>query len=157
MPACMHGLSICSNYEYQYQIHKVQHTSKKGMQPLVSNSMVKLTLSYTACIWEKKLCSCPVGPAVSANCDVVFNKFVSFYCCIRVIELLKLLASANYCSLPLMLNLMHICEILRATLQGRNDVRWRPGQESSLAAPMFEAEVFRKQMYYIEESTCDIV
>jgi len=27
-----------------------------------------------------------------------------------------------------------------------------PGQEASLAPPMFEPEVFRKQMYCIEES-----
>jgi len=53
--ACMHGLSICSNYEYQYQIRKVQQTLRKGMQPLVSNTMVKLILSYTAFIWEKTL------------------------------------------------------------------------------------------------------
>jgi len=33
-----------------------------------------------------------------------------------VTELLKLLASENCCSLPLMLNLMYICEILRATV-----------------------------------------
>ena len=41
-------------------------------------------------------------------------------------------------------------------VQGRNEVRWRPGQKTSLA-PLFEPEVFWKQMYYIEESTCDIV
>jgi len=40
--------------------------------------------------------------------------------------------------------------------QGRNEVRWCPGQEASLA-PMFEPEIFRKQMYCIDESTCDIV
>jgi len=51
----MHGLPICSNYEYQYQIRKIQQTSRKGMQPLVSNSMVKLTLLYMALIWEKIL------------------------------------------------------------------------------------------------------
>jgi len=38
------------------------------MQPLVSNSMVKLTLSYTTFIWEKNS-SFPVGHAVSVNCD----------------------------------------------------------------------------------------
>jgi len=34
-----------------------------------------------------------------------------------------------------------------------------PGQEASLATgvPMFGPKVFRKQMYGIEESTCDIV
>jgi len=41
--------------------------------------------------------------------------------------------------------------------QGRNEVRRRPGQEASLAPPMFEPEVFRKQMNCMEESTCDIV
>jgi len=69
---CMHGLSICSNYEYQCQIRKVHQTSRKGMQLLVYNSTVKLTLLYTAFIWEK-LSSCPVGHAVGVNCDVVFN------------------------------------------------------------------------------------
>jgi len=32
-----------------------------------------------------------------------------------------------------------------------------PGARSNFGAPMFELEVFRKQMYCIEESTCDIV
>jgi len=32
-----------------------------------------------------------------------------------------------------------------------------PGARSKFGAPMFEPEVFRKQMYCIEESTCDIV
>jgi len=41
--------------------------------------------------------------------------------------------------------------------QGHNEVRWRPGQEASLAPPMFETEVCRKLMYCIEGSTCDIV
>ena len=41
--------------------------------------------------------------------------------------------------------------------QGRNEVTWRPGQEAKLTSPMFGPEVFRKQMYCIEESTCDIV
>ena len=54
---CVHGLSIYSNYEYQYQIRKVQRISRKGMQPLVFNSKVKLTLLYLAFISEK-LSSC---------------------------------------------------------------------------------------------------
>ena len=32
-----------------------------------------------------------------------------------------------------------------------------PGTRSKFGAPMFETEVFRKQMYCIEESTHDIV
>ena len=32
-----------------------------------------------------------------------------------------------------------------------------PGARSKFGAPMFEPEVFRKQMYCTEESTCDIV
>jgi len=36
--------------------------------------------------------------------------------------------------------------------QGSNEDRWRPGQEASFGAPMFEPEV----LYGIEESTCDI-
>jgi len=32
-----------------------------------------------------------------------------------------------------------------------------PGARSKFGAPMFETEVFRKQMYCIEECTCDIV
>jgi len=35
---------------------------------------------------------------------------------------------------------------------GRNEVRWHPGARSKFGAPMFEPEVFRKQMYSIEES-----
>jgi len=42
-------------------------------------------------------------------------------------------------------------------VSGANEFRWRPGKETSLAPPMFEPEVFRKQMYCIEESTCNIV
>ena len=38
----------------------------------------------------------------------------------------------------------------------RSEVRWRTGQEATLA-PAFEPEVFRKQMYCIEESACDTV
>ena len=36
--------------------------------------------------------------------------------------------------------------------QGRNEVSWR-----KFGAPIFEPEVFRKQIHCIEESTCDIV
>jgi len=32
-----------------------------------------------------------------------------------------------------------------------------PGAGSRFGAPMFEPEIFRKQMYSIEESICDIV
>jgi len=32
-----------------------------------------------------------------------------------------------------------------------------PGARSKLGAPMFEPEFFRKHMYCIKESTCDIV
>jgi len=32
-----------------------------------------------------------------------------------------------------------------------------PGARSNLGVPMFEPEDFRKQMYSIEESTCDIL
>ena len=39
---------------------------------------------------------------------------------------------------------------------GANEVRWRPGQEASLA-PACSKQVFRKQMYCTEESICDIV
>jgi len=52
-------------------------------------------------------------------------------------------------------------------LQGRNEVRWRPGQEASLAPPCSNLQVLRKQICcwrkYLrhccdfEESTCDIV
>ena len=48
--------------------------------------------------------------------------------------------------------------------QGRNKVRWRPGQKTNSAppwskftAPMVKSEFFRRQIYRIEESTCDIV
>ena len=48
--------------------------------------------------------------------------------------------------------------------QGRKEVIWSPGQKTSLAppwskfgAPMVESEFFRRQIYCIEESTCDIV
>jgi len=32
-----------------------------------------------------------------------------------------------------------------------------PGARSKFGTPMFEPEVFRKQIYFIKESTCDIV
>jgi len=32
-----------------------------------------------------------------------------------------------------------------------------PGARSNFGAPIFEPEVFQKQMYCIKESTCDIV
>jgi len=32
-----------------------------------------------------------------------------------------------------------------------------PGARSKFGSPVFEPEVFRKQMYCIEESACDIV
>jgi len=32
-----------------------------------------------------------------------------------------------------------------------------PGSRSNFGAPVFEPEAFRKQIYCIEESTCDIV
>jgi len=32
-----------------------------------------------------------------------------------------------------------------------------PGARSKFVVPMFEPKFFRKQMYYIEENTCDIV
>jgi len=53
MQTCMHRFSISSNYEYQYQIRKVQQTSRKGMQPLVSNSMVKLNIIIHSVYWGK--------------------------------------------------------------------------------------------------------
>jgi len=40
--------------------------------------------------------------------------------------------------------------------QGCNEVRWRPGQEASLA-PSCSKQVFRKQMHRIKRSTCDII
>ena len=46
---------------------------------------------------------------------------------------------------------------LSVSEQGGNEARWRPGQEASLAPPMFEREAFRKQSYRIQRSTCDIV
>jgi len=46
--------------------------------------------------------------------QAVFNKFLSFCCCIRVIELLNLLAIENCYSLTLMSNLMYIFEIRKA-------------------------------------------
>jgi len=41
-------------------------------------------------------------------------------------------------------------------VQGRNEVRWGLGKETSLA-PMFKSDVFRKQMYCFEKSAYDIV
>jgi len=39
--------------------------------------------------------------------------------------------------------------------QGRNEVRWRPGQEARSATPCSKLRSFRSKC--IEESTCDIV
>jgi len=48
--------------------------------------------------------------------------------------------------------------------QGRNEVRWRPGEKTNSAppwskfdAPIVKSEFFRRQIYCFEESTCDIV
>jgi len=42
--------------------------------------------------------------------------------------------------------------------QGRNEARWRPGQEASLAPPCSNLRSFgSKSIYFIEETTCDIV
>jgi len=38
-----------------------------------------------------------------------------------------------------------------------NEFRLRPEQEASLSPPILEPEVFRQQMYCIEECVCDIV
>jgi len=47
---------------------------------------------------------------------------------------------------------------LTTFVQGRNEVRWRPGQDASLAPPCLNLRSFiRKQIYCIEESACDIV
>jgi len=46
----------------------------------------------------------------------VFIRLLSFYCCIRVIELIKLLATENCYRLPLMSNLMYILEIRKTTV-----------------------------------------
>jgi len=35
-------------------------------------------------------------------------------------------------------------------MQGRNEIRWAPGTRSKFGAPMFEPEVFRKQLHCIE-------
>jgi len=49
------------------------------------------------------------------------------------------------------------CELwLDACVQGRNKVRLHLGKKQ-LWRPMFEHEVFRKEMYCIEEGTCDTV
>jgi len=46
-------------------------------------------------------------------------------------------------------------------VQGRNEVRCRPGREAvwrpPLGAPMFEPEVYRNQIYCIDENACGIV
>jgi len=57
----------------------------------------------------------------------------------------------------------HLSECWRGSLHGQRKVgkpwvRWCTGQEACLTQPsMFEPEVFLKQMYCIEESTCDTV
>ena len=49
------------------------------------------------------------------------------------------------------------CSSLIIIARGYFEVRWPPGQETSLAPPMFETKFFGEQMYCIEESTWDIV
>jgi len=44
--------------------------------------------------------------------------------------------------------------VTRGYEQRHNEVRWHPGKKQ-VWQPMFEAEVFRKQMYCIEKSTCE--
>jgi len=46
-------------------------------------------------------------------------------------------------------------EIILMIRQGRSEVIWHPEKETTLAPPC--SKNFRKQMYCIEESTCDDV
>jgi len=45
---------------------------------------------------------------------------------------------------------------MKTRVQGRNEVRWRPGKKQ-VWRPYFRTEFFRKQTYCTEESTCEIV
>ena len=42
-------------------------------------------------------------------------------------------------------------------VQGRNEVRWHPGVRKKFGQPMFEPEVFQKQMYCFEKCAYGIV
>ena len=53
-------------------------------------------------------------------------------------------------------SLTHSISSTDAINVGRNNVRWRQGQKASLAPPCSK-QVFWKQMYCVEESTCDIL
>jgi len=46
--------------------------------------------------------------------------------------------------------------VMIGAIQERNEVRWRPRQEQVWRL-ILEPEVFRKEMYCDEESTCDII
>ena len=50
-----------------------------------------------------------------------------------------------------------VCFFLGRLRQGRNEVRWRPGQEASLAPPYSNLRPFGSKWTVWEESTCDIV
>jgi len=73
-------------------------------------------------------------------------------------ELIKTALFISYevtnCDLPT-IELLH--SVWRRATQGRNEVRWRPGQGSKFSASMFAPDIFRKLMHCIEETTCDIV
>jgi len=49
------------------------------------------------------------------------------------------------------------CICLEGCSAGSYRGKMAPGARNKFGTPMFEPKVFRKQMYCIEESTCDIV
>ena len=69
-----------------------------------------------------------------------------------ILETLSLLNSYIYFCIG---NIIGIPRDNLLHMQGRNEVKLRPGQET-FGARMFEFELFRKKIYCIAESTCDI-
>ena len=50
----------------------------------------------------------------------------------------------------------HVARFARSKIVQTRNVTW-PGARSKFDVPKFEPEVFRQQIYCIEESNCDIV
>ena len=65
---------------------------------------------------------------------------------------IKILFTSRYGSNAMVLTVQLLKSINFTTLQRHNELRMAPRARSKFGAPMFEADVFRKQMYCIEES-----
>jgi len=72
----------------------------------------------------------------------------------KLLEKIKIMTELWYCDITRRSDIVAEQERSHA-IQGRNKVKWLPGQETSLGPPRSNL-IFRKQIYCIEECTRDI-